>query len=169
MKLCLPQRLFTSDKKIDLSPSIIIDDLTRVKSYLNQSEQNGDLTLIGRRQLRSNNSWMHNCRSLMRGKNRFLLLINPLDAESRSIREGSRVRVKSPKFQFDLDAKLTDEMMPGVISIPHGWGHESEETLQKIAVENSGGNLNALGNDKAFDPVSGNADLHIRNVQVTSL
>ena len=169
LKLCLPQRLFTSDKKIDLSPSIIIDDLTRVKSYLGQSEQNGDLTLIGRRQLRSNNSWMHNCRSLMRGKNRFLLLINPLDAESRSIREGSRVRVKSPKFQFDLDAKLTDEMMPGVISIPHGWGHESEKTLQKIAVENSGGNLNALGNDKAFDPVSGNADLHIRNVHVTPL
>jgi anaerobic selenocysteine-containing dehydrogenase len=68
-----------------------------------------------------------------------------------------------------LDAKLTDEMMPGVISIPHGWGHESEETFQKIAGENGGGNLNALGDDKAFDPVSGNADLHIRNVQVTPL
>ena len=103
------------------------------------------------------------------GSKSIFIVDQPLDAESRSIREGSRVRGKSPKFQFELDAKLTDEMMPGVISIPHGWGHESQETFQKIAVAYGGENLNALGNDKAFDPVSGNADLHIRNVQVTPL
>ena len=105
----------------------------------------------------------------MIGNNRFLILINPADAQSNSILDGQRVMVESNNFKFELDAKLTDEMMPGVISIPHGWGHETKSTRQKTAVENGGGNLNALGNDEAFDPVSGNADLHIQNVQVNPL
>ncbi len=169
LKQSLPNRLFTKDKRIDLAPSIFIEDLVRVKSNLTQNNLNGGLTLIGRRQLRSNNSWMHNCTSLMSGNNRFLILINPADAQSNSILDGQRVMVESNNFKFELDAKLTDEMMPGVISIPHGWGHETKGTRQKTAVENGGGNLNALGNDEAFDPVSGNADLHIQNVQVNPL
>ncbi len=169
LKQNFPNRLFTKDKRIDLAPSVFIEDLERVKSNLSQNNLNGGMTLIGRRQLRSNNSWMHNCPSLMSGHNRFLVLINPEDAQSKSIGEGQRVRVESANFQLELDAKLTDEMMPGVISIPHGWGHENEGTNQNAAVRNGGGNLNALGDDKAFDPVSGNADLHIKNVHLKPL
>ena len=166
LKPRFPKRLFTSDKKIDLAPSIFIDDLKRVISNVAQSNANGSLTLIGRRQLRSNNSWMHNCPSLMSGRDRFLILMNPLDAQKKSIADGQKVRVKTSNAQIELEAKLSTEMMPGVISIPHGWGHEGKDTQQKIALENKGGNLNALGDDLAIDPVSGNADLHIRNVKV---
>ena len=166
LKPRFPKRLFTSDKKIDLAPSIFIDDLKRVISNVAQSNANGSLTLIGRRQLRSNNSWMHNCPSLMSGRDRFLILMNPLDAQKKSIADGQKVRVKTSNAQIELEAKLSEEMMPGVISIPHGWGHEGKGTQQKIALENKGGNLNALGDDLAIDPVSGNADLHIRNVKV---
>lgn len=166
LKPRFPKRLFTSDKKIDLAPSIFIDDLKRVISNMAQSNANGSLTLIGRRQLRSNNSWMHNCPSLMSGRDRFLILMNPLDAQKKSIADGQKVRVKTSNAQIELEAKLSTEMMPGVISIPHGWGHEGKDTQQKIALENKGGNLNALGDDLAIDPVSGNADLHIRNVKV---
>lgn len=166
LKPRFPKRLFTSDKKIDLAPSIFIDDLKRVISNVAQSNANGSLTLIGRRQLRSNNSWMHNCSSLMSGRDRFLILMNPLDAQKKSIADGQKVRVKTSNAQIELEAKLSTEMMPGVISIPHGWGHEGKDTQQKIALENKGGNLNALGDDLAIDPVSGNADLHIRNVKV---
>ena len=166
LKPRFPKRLFTSDKKIDLAPSIFIDDFKRVISNVAQSNSNGSLTLIGRRQLRSNNSWMHNCSSLMSGRDRFLILMNPLDAQNKSIADGQKVRVKTSNAQIELEAKLSEEMMPGVISIPHGWGHEWNGTQQKIALENKGGNLNALGDDLAIDPVSGNADLHIRNVEV---
>jgi len=166
LKPRFPKRLFTSDKKIDLAPSIFIDDLKRVISNVAQSNSNGSLTLIGRRQLRSNNSWMHNCPSLMSGRDRFLILMNPLDAQKKSIADGQKVRVKTSNAQIELEAKLSTEMMPGVISIPHGWGHEGKDTQQRIALENKGGNLNALGDDLAIDPVSGNADLHIRNVKV---
>ena len=166
LKPRFPKRLFTSDKKIDLAPSIFIDDLKRVISNVAQSNSNGSLTLIGRRQLRSNNSWMHNCPSLMSGRDRFLILMNPLDAQKKSIADGQKVRVKTSNAQIELEAKLSTEMMPGVISIPHGWGHEGKGTQQKIALENKGENLNALGDDLAIDPVSGNADLHIRNVDV---
>jgi anaerobic selenocysteine-containing dehydrogenase len=109
---------------------------------------------------------MHNCPSLMSGRDRFLILMNPLDAQKKSIADGQQVRVKTSNAQIELEAKLSAEMMPGVISIPHGWGHEGKGTQQKIALENKGGNLNALGDDLAIDPVSGNADLHIRNVEV---
>ncbi|HIM73944.1 MAG TPA: molybdopterin oxidoreductase family protein [Candidatus Marinimicrobia bacterium] len=166
LKPRFPKRLFTSDKKIDLAPSIFIDDLKRVISNMAHSNANGSLTLIGRRQLRSNNSWMHNCSSLMSGRDRFLILMNPLDAQKKSIADGQKVRVKTSNAQIELEAKLSTEMMPGVISIPHGWGHEGKDTQQRIALENKGGNLNALGDDLAIDPVSGNADLHIRNVKV---
>ncbi|MBT5176925.1 MAG: hypothetical protein HOL93_10275 [Candidatus Marinimicrobia bacterium] len=169
LKPSFPSRLFTKDKKIDLAPPVFTDDLERVKSNLSEQNNNGALTLIGRRQLRSNNSWMHNCTSLMTGKNRFLVLINPKDAESKSIKDGQKVKVESTNFSFELDAKLTDEMMPGVISIPHGWGHEKNGTQQNTAVKNGGKNLNALGDDLSFDPVTGNADLHIRNVNVSPL
>ena len=102
----------------------------------------------------------------MSGRDRFLILMNPLDAQKKSIADGQKVRVKTSNAQIELEAKLSTEMMPGVISIPHGWGHEGKDTQQKIALENKGGNLNALGDDLAIDPVSGNADLHIRNVKV---
>lgn len=169
LKPRFPNRLFTSDKKIDLAPPIFIEDLKRVNSNLNQTNQNSSLTLIGRRQLRSNNSWMHNCPSLMSGSNRFLVLMNPKDGQSRLINDGQKVKIESNNFVVELDAKLTEEMMPGVISIPHGWGHESEGTQQQTALKNRGGNLNALGDEFAIDPVTGNADLHIRNVEVTRL
>ena len=160
LKPCLPQRLFTSDKKIDLSPSIIVDDLTRVKSYLGQSEQNGDLTLIGRRQLRSNNSWMHNYQRLVKGKPRCTLMIHPTDAARYDLNEGDDALVATRVNELKVPVEITDKIMPGVISIPHGWGHNRAGTKLGIASSRPGVSANDLTDDQDVDAVSGNAVLN---------
>ncbi|MBC8323744.1 MAG: molybdopterin-dependent oxidoreductase [Candidatus Marinimicrobia bacterium] len=163
-----PHRLFTKDKKINLLPKILVGDLKRVQETMaNRPSMNGKLTLIGRRQLRSNNSWMHNCDSLMSGRNRFNVLLNHSDAEKRQIQDGQNVRVSSPHFQFDLKAKLTDEMMPGVISIPHGWGHDSDGIQLSTASAQPGGNINNLASGENIDLLTGNADVHLRDIDIS--
>ena len=164
----LPERLFTSDKKIHLLPDILVKDLTRVHETMSERTIS-KLTLIGRRQLRSNNSWMHNCASLMSGRDRFNVLMNKEDAEKRQIQDGQHVRVSSPDFHIDLPVKISDEMMPGVISIPHGWGHNSDGIQLSTASKYPGGNLNNLANGEKIDMLTGTADVHIRNIEITLL
>src|SRR4030095_11784179 len=122
----LPGRLMTPGKRIQLAPELLVRDLARVESELLASPRarNGELLLVGRRDLRSNNSWMHNSLRLVKGPERCTLLMHPDDADRRSLLSDQRVRVSSRVGTVELKLEVTDEMMPGVVSIPHGWGHD---------------------------------------------
>ena len=114
--------------------------------------------LIGRRDLRSNNSWMHNLELLVSGPERCTVLVHPDDAER--LRLGACARVSTPTGSIELPVQLTDEVMPGVVSIPHGWGHDDPGAVLGVAVEHTGANSNLLADDQLVDPVSGNAVLN---------
>ncbi len=149
-----PERLFTEDKKIDLAPTILIESLKQLETAKGISK---DLLLIGRRQLRSNNSWMHNSQRLVKGGDRCTLFINEKDAKDRRIEDGSKVTVSSRVGRVDLKAKVTNEMGQGVVSVPHGWGHNRTNTKWAVAEANAGVSLNDLTDEMMIDHISGNA------------
>ena len=151
MKPCLPGRLRTADKLIDLAPKVFVKDVERVKSkfFDGAADTNGHLLLIGRRHLRSNNSWLHNNERLVKGnpaKPRCAVLMHPADAADRGLKSGENVRVQSRAGAIVLPLTVTDEMMPGVISIPHGWN-----------TEQGGASLNDVTDDRAIDALCGTA------------
>ncbi|HET9866391.1 MAG TPA: molybdopterin dinucleotide binding domain-containing protein, partial [Nitrospira sp.] len=120
---CLPGRLRTPDKRIVLAPGVLVEDVERAKAKLlvkASHHSNGDLLLIGRRQLRSNNSWMHNSQRLVKGKPRCTILMHPTDAARRRLRPGQTVSVRSRVGTVVVPVEISEEMMPGVVSIPHG-------------------------------------------------
>ena len=168
---CLPARLFTPTKRINLTPKIFIKDIERLKALLtNKPEQrNGDydLLLIGRRHLRSNNSWMHNSRRLVKGPERCTLLIHPADAADRQISTGQMVAVQSRVGCISLPAETSDEMMPGVVSIPHGWGHNRPGAQLSVARQRPGASINDLTDDTRLDRLTGNAAFSGVPVSVT--
>jgi len=157
----LPDRLTTDDSMIHLAPEIIVKDLQRVREDLldkTSAQSNGyDLHLIGRRHLRSNNSWMHNSERLVRGKNRCTVMIHPDDAQSRKITNGDVVTVKSRVGEVQVEAEVTDTIMRGVVSIPHGWGHHREGIQMDVASEYAGVSVNDLTDDQRIDELTGNA------------
>ncbi len=158
---CLPDRLFTEDKKIHLAPDILLKDLQRVQTCFFSAGKittsDFDLSLIGRRQLRSNNSWMHNSERLVKGKTRCTLLMHPQDAAARNIRNGQTVNVTSRTGNIRIEVEISDEIMPGVVSIPHGWGHQRPDVKLQIASKYPGANINDLTDDTRVDELSGNA------------
>lgn len=158
----LPQRLFTNDRMIDLAPALLIADVDRAARLLDDDEvSNGfDLRLIGRRQLRSNNSWMHNSARLVKGKNRCTLLINPVDAQARALQSGDRALVSSRVGELSVEVDVSAEMMPGVVSIPHGWGHGRPGSQLHIANKHAGISVNDLTDETLIDTLSGNAALN---------
>lgn len=157
----LPQRLGTQGKRIQLAPEIILNDIPRVQDMLHQAQiaqANGfDLQLIGRRHVRSNNSWMHNSERLVRGKNRCTLMMHPDDAQARGLADGQAVCVTSRVGQVEIPIEITDSIMPGVVSIPHGWGHKRHGVQLSVAREYAGVSLNDLTDDKRLDVLTGNA------------
>ncbi len=163
LKPQLPDVLRTPDAKIDLAPALIIDDLPRLRDALGAAttkprEEGGrSLMLIGRRHLRSNNSWMHNVESLVKGPERCTLLIHPNDAESIKLKTGDRARLKSAAGEVIATIEITTDMMPGVVSLPHGWGHDHAGTQLSIAKQHAGVNVNLVSDQTALDPISGNA------------
>jgi anaerobic selenocysteine-containing dehydrogenase len=128
---------------------------------------NGTLELIGRRELRSNNSWMHNSERLVKGRDKCTLLMNPLDASRRGLGNGQRVRVRSRVGAVEAAVEVSDEMRPGVVSLPHGWGHGREGTSLRVASRVAGVSVNDLTDDLRVDPLSGNAALNGVPVEVT--
>ncbi len=124
------------------------------------------MVLIGRRQLRSNNSWMHNLPALVKGKERCTLLVNPEDAERLGLAEGGRARVRSAVGALEAPVELTDTIMPGVVSIPHGWGHDTPGARLHVAREHAGVNSNLLADESIIEPLSGNAVLNGIPVEV---
>jgi anaerobic selenocysteine-containing dehydrogenase len=160
---CLPGRLRTSDKRIELAPEVLVKDVERVKAKLLDSashHSNGDLLLIGRRQLRSNNSWMHNSQRLVKGqpgKSRCTILMHPLDAARRHLVSGQRVLVRSKVGSVVVPIEVSEEMMPGVVSIPHGWGHDRLGVQLDVAQEHAGESINDVTDNLAIDALCGTA------------
>lgn len=154
---CLPQRLFTTSKRIRCDIPELIRDVDRAQALL--AAQDAGLQLIGRRHIRSNNSWMHNAERLVKGKERCQLMIHPDDARARGLADGSLARVRSRVGELDVVVQVTTDMMPGAVSLPHGWGHARDGVRLRVAVAHAGHSLNDLTDDQSLDPVSGNAAL----------
>lgn len=169
MKPCLPARLFHPNKRIVAMPAIFANDLKRVMSKTAAAHGNEGLVLISRRDLRSNNSWLHNCARLVKGNNRCTLKMNPADAGPRGFKDGQEVLVKSRVGEVRAPLELTDEMMPGVVCMPHGWGHGRQGTRMRVAAAHSGVSVNDLNDETRVDALSGNAAFSGLPVEVVSL
>lgn len=162
----MPARIHHKDKRIAAAPVPLLQDLHRAEQELLGSSDDGSLRLIGRRHVRSNNSWMHNFERLVKGKPRHQLLMNPADFAERGLIDGSRVRVRSRVGEIEVEAIASDEMMPGVVSLPHGWGHARDGVRMPVAQAHSGVSVNDLTDDRYLDPLSGNAALNGIAVEV---
>lgn len=168
----LPARLFTHDKKIDLAPTALLEawEIFRAdKRWLEPALGLSEWLLIGRRNLKSNNSWMHNLPSLGRSKDPCFVLMNVKDGERVGIADGSMVRLSSAVGSIDLPVSLTPRIMPGVVSVPHGWGHHRPGVKLGLASKSPGESLNDIVDDSQIDQFSGNAALNGQIVRVTAL
>ncbi len=156
---CLPDRLFTKDKKIDLAPAFITKDLKRLERDMEALEPSDTfpLLLIGRRQLRTNNSWMHNSYRMVKGRNRCTLLIHPSDADFFGIKDMDWVKVTSKVGDIKIQVEVSQEVMQGVVSIPHGWGHNKKGMKLRIAEQYAGASINDLTDNGLIDALTGNA------------
>ncbi|AQS70390.1 molybdopterin oxidoreductase family protein [Streptomyces pactum] len=161
----LPQPLKTRSGRVELLPGPIADDLPRLRQAL--AERPDGLVLVGRRHLRSNNSWMHNVPALTGGSNRCTLHLHPEDAERLGVRGGEPVRVKGAGGEVTAPAEVTDTVRPGVVSLPHGWGHDRPGTRLTHAATEPGVNVNQLLDGSMLDPLSGNAVLNGVPVELT--
>lgn len=170
MKSCFPERLCTTNKRIALAPELLVDDLQRVRARLLETTDHGphDLLLIGRRHLRSNNSWMHNSERLVKGRDRCTLLMNPTDAAARNLTGGQQVQVSSRTGEIKIAVEISADMMPGVISIPHGWGHDRSGIQMSVAEQHAGASINDLTDDQAIDTLCGTAAFNGTWVSVTN-
>jgi len=159
----------TPDHRIQLAPDVLVRDLARVESELLSTPRagNGELLLIGRRDLRSNNSWMHNSQRLVKGPERCTLLMHPDDARARGLAPGQTVQVRSRVGSVPVRLELTDAVMPGVVSLPHGWGHGRPGVQLRVAASHPGVSLNDLTDDQAVDALLGTAAFSGTPVHVT--
>ena len=151
------EKVRTADGKVDLAPTLLVEDVPRLARWI--AEPSPALALIGRRHVRTNNSWMHNCRSLVKGPDRSALLLHPDDAKARGIAAGEMVRVRSRVGAIEARVEVTDEVMRGVVCLPHGYGHAAAADTMRVAGAVTGPNVNAITDDHLLDPVSGTAAL----------
>ncbi|MFE1752325.1 molybdopterin oxidoreductase family protein [Streptomyces anandii] len=154
----LPQPLRTRSGRIELLPAPIAGDLPRLRAARRANP--AALVLVGRRHLRSNNSWMHNVPALTGGSNRCTVHIHPDDAGRLGIADGAPVRVKGAGGEVTAPAEVTADVRPGVVSLPHGWGHDRPGTRLAHAATDPGVNVNQLLDGSLLDPLSGNAVLN---------
>ena len=164
LKPNLAGRLKTANQRIQAAPELFLNDVQRFASA--PRPQADQLMLIGRRHVRSNNSWMHNYHRLVKGKPRHQLLMNPADLSRLGLLDGQRVRVRSRVGMIEVEVAASDEMMPGVVSLPHGWGHARPGVQMAIASSQPGASANDLTDERQLDALSGNAALNGVPVQV---
>jgi anaerobic selenocysteine-containing dehydrogenase len=153
----IPELLRTPSGKVELAPPALLADLPRALAALDAPA--APLVVIGRRDVRSNNSWMHNLPVLAKGPERCTALVHPADAARSGLADGQRARLEGAGASVEVTVELSAALMPGVISLPHGWGHGQPGTRLQLAAERPGANLNALLSDRERDPLSGNAVL----------
>jgi anaerobic selenocysteine-containing dehydrogenase len=159
----LPERL--PGKRIDLAPAPLVRDLDRL--FATEAADGARMVLIGRRHLRDNNSWMHNVEALMTGKPRCTLFVHPDDARALGLADGGEACVRSRVGEVRVSVTVTDEVMPGVVSLPHGYGHHRRGVRLSVATEHAGVSINDLTDDTFVDALSGNAALSGVSVDVT--
>jgi anaerobic selenocysteine-containing dehydrogenase len=166
----LPKRASTEGGAVLLAPARFVADVERLRARMDELSADGQLVLIGRRHLRSNNSWMHNAAGLMDGvaRPRCTLLIHPDDAARLDIVDGEPAVVASAAGQIELPAEVSDEMMPGVVSVPHGWGHDREGARLEIARRTPGVSVNDITDEHFIDELTGTAALSGVPVTVTA-
>ncbi len=160
----LPEVLRTPSGMVELAPEPIVADVARLRAGLDAPT--GGMTLIGRRDLRSNNSWMHNVEVLVKGKPRCTLHVHPDDADRLGLVDGGPAEVTSRTGKVSVPVEVTDAIRPGVVSIPHGWGHDMPGVELAVARRHAGVNSNLLADDELVDPLSGNAVLNGIPVEV---
>jgi anaerobic selenocysteine-containing dehydrogenase len=165
LRPCMPERLFTADHRINLAPRRYLADLDRLHGFLERPVTT-DLLLIGRRHVRSNNSWMHNSQRLVKGKERCTLMINPRDAARSGLQAGDSTEVSTPTGKIVLPVEITDDVMPGVVSVPHGWGHDRAGTGQTVAAAHPGASINDVISDEQIDPLAGTSVLNGQAVSI---
>lgn len=163
----VPEVLRTPSGKVELAPPMLLQDLQRVAADLARPAP--EFVIVGRRQVRSNNSWMHNLPILAKGPYRCTVLVNPGDAQRLGLRDGSMARIANGPRAIEAQVEISEEMMPGVVSLPHGWGHGQPGTRMALAAERPGANLNAVLDETVRDPLSGNAVLSGVAVSLTAM
>jgi anaerobic selenocysteine-containing dehydrogenase len=170
LKPRLPGALQTPGKRVRLAPPLLLEEgrrLDRLAAERDVALSDGyDLVLIGRRQLRSNNSWMHNSPRLMKGADRCTAILHPQDAGARGLAGGERVRVVSRVGAIELPLEVSDEIRQGVISIPHGFGHDRRGVGWSVAAAHAGASMNDITDPAVVDRVTGNAAFNAVPVRV---
>lgn len=167
----LALRLRSRGRRVELAPQLCVAGATRLLDELTTPAQTAtadELLLIGRRQVQSNNSWMHNVPRLMRGKERCTLLMHPDDAATRGLADGELVEINSRTGAVEVPLEVSDEIRAGVVSLPHGWGHDRPGIQLEVAASRPGASLNDLTDELRVDPISGNAALSGVSVRVTA-
>jgi anaerobic selenocysteine-containing dehydrogenase len=151
--------LATESGKVELAPELMVGDVPRLREALDRNP--APLVLVGRRQIRTNNSWMHNVPALAKGKARCTLLVHPEDAREYGLTAGEEARLRSRVGEVLVPVELSEDMRPGVVSLPHGFGHDLPGVRLRVAIERQPGvNANLLTDEEALDTLSGNAILN---------
>jgi anaerobic selenocysteine-containing dehydrogenase len=161
----LPGLLRTASGRIELAATPLTDDVERLRAWLGEVPDR--LVLVGRRHVRSNNSWMHNVDVLVKGRERCTLQVHPADAEAWGLIDGGRARITSVAGSVMAPVEVTDDIARSVVSLPHGWGHDAPGTRLNVAGRRPGVNSNVLTDGSIIDPLSGNAVLNGIPVEVT--
>ena len=159
------ERVRTPSGRVALAPPALVADVDRVERWL-EAARGGELLLIGRRHLRSNNSWMHNLRPLVKGPDRATLLMHPADAAARGLASGASVRVKSRAGEVTARLEVTADLMRGTVSLPHGFGHASAAATMRVAGAVPGPNANDVTDEQLLEPLTGTAILNGVGVSV---
>lgn len=175
LEYTFPEGLYTQDKKINLAPEVFVNDLPRLKAFFVEGgmeaervESEFDLQIISRLTNRTL-GWMHHSYRLIKGKNPCELMINPADADARGITADSLVSVTSRAGQIQMPVTITDEMMPGVVCMPHLWGHNRKNTRQQVANANPGVSMNDITDVTTYDELTGNAIVNGVPVKVEAI
>ena len=155
----LPEVLRTPSGKVELAPEPLVADVARLEAALARNGEDG-LVLVGRRHLRDNNSWMHNLPVILKGKARCTLQVHPGDARRLGLADGRPAEVVSRTGRVTVPVEVTTAIRPGVVSLPHGWGHDFDGAALRVAATRPGANSNLLSDEDLFDPLSGNAVLN---------
>jgi len=154
------RRLYHRDKRIHLTSPRMLEAIAALEHALDAKAGQNGLVLIGRRELRSNNSWMHNVPSLVSGRERCVLYVHPDDAARYEIRDGEMAVLESRVHRGEVRVAVTDEMRPGVVSLPHGWGHADSAPWQKVAGSHAGVSINDWVDDSVVEPIIGQSILN---------
>ena len=166
----LQARLCTDDQKIHAAPDFLVADLARLQAAIESNQQvTGSLRLIGRRHIRSNNSWMHNYARLVKGKDRCNLLMHPTDLAAHALHSGDLAELRSRSGCLTVKVEASEDLMPGVVSLPHGWGHDRAGSRLSIATRHPGVCINDLTDETFLDDLSGNAALNGVPVSITRI